>query len=212
MSSSHADRLKGSEERLWRLIEERCAPGADVREIDRRIWDLFGEEWAVMFTDLAGFSRAVAEFGIIHFLQIIHEHHRLLVPILEQHDGLLIKTDGDSLIILFRRIVRALECAAAMQRACLQVNERRRPEEQILLCVGIGYGRLLHVGDIDVWGQELNSAAKLGEDTARAGDVLLTASARNALGADADRFELEAIDTKLVGSESCWRLGWNESR
>lgn len=47
--------LTTSEERLWKLIEERTHPDADVARIDRRIWDLFGEEWSVMFTDLSGF-------------------------------------------------------------------------------------------------------------------------------------------------------------
>jgi hypothetical protein len=55
------------EEKLWRLIELRAQPNADTAAIDRRIWDLFGERWAVMFTDLSGFSRRVAEFGITHF-------------------------------------------------------------------------------------------------------------------------------------------------
>lgn len=57
------DHLKGSATRFWQLIEQRTAPGADVAALDRRIWDLFGEEWAVMFTDLSGFSRHVADFG-----------------------------------------------------------------------------------------------------------------------------------------------------
>ena len=60
-----------SEDRLEKLIEERLKPGADKDMIDQRIWDLFGEEWCVMFTDLSGFSRGVARFGIIHFLQTI---------------------------------------------------------------------------------------------------------------------------------------------
>jgi hypothetical protein len=71
--------LKVSQARLWALIEERCQPGADVAELDRRIGDLFGERWAVMFTDLSGFSRRVAEFGILHFLQVIHEQRKILV-------------------------------------------------------------------------------------------------------------------------------------
>jgi hypothetical protein len=29
----------------------------------------------------------VAAFGIIHFLQVIHEHKRLLLPIVAEHDG-----------------------------------------------------------------------------------------------------------------------------
>ena len=60
-----------SQDRLQKLIEERLHPGADTDRIDARIWDLFGEEWCIMSTDLAGFSRGVARFGIIHFL---HHH------------------------------------------------------------------------------------------------------------------------------------------
>ena len=65
--------LKCSERRLWDLIAERTRPGVDLKTLDQRIWDLFGETWAVMFTDLSGFSRQVEKFGILHFLQIIHE-------------------------------------------------------------------------------------------------------------------------------------------
>ena len=64
--SNHDDQLKGSEARLWRLIAERAKPSANTHEIDARIWDLFGDDWAIMFTDLSGFSRQVAKFGIIH--------------------------------------------------------------------------------------------------------------------------------------------------
>ena len=88
------DGLKGSSARLWKLVELRTQPGADLEAIDQRIWDLFGEEWSVVFTDLSGFSRQVAKFGITHFLQIIHEQQRLLLPIVEEHDGILIKAEA----------------------------------------------------------------------------------------------------------------------
>jgi len=197
--------LKASQARLWALIEERCQPGADAAEIDQRIWDLFGEDWAIMFTDLSGFSRRVAEFGIIHFLQIIHEQHRILLPIVERHDGLLIKEEGDSLLILFRRVDRALDCAISMQRACRQVNERRKPEEQILLCVGLGYGRILRIADEDAWGREVNSASKLGEDTAKANEILVTAAAHAALGGKGD-VTFESIGASTLGPEENFRV------
>ncbi len=68
--------VKSSAARLWRMIEERAQPGVDTAALDQRIWDLFGEEWAIMFTDLAGFSRQVEAFGILHFLQVIHCRRR----------------------------------------------------------------------------------------------------------------------------------------
>lgn len=198
------DQLGRSAARLWKLIEDRARSGADVEAIDERIWDLFGEEWAVMFTDLAGFSRNVAEFGILHFLQVIWEHRRLLLPIVEEHGGLFVKGDGDSLLLLFRRTRAAADCAVAMQRACAKVNQRRRPEDQILLCVGIGFGRVLRIGDEDVWGREVNAASKLGEDTAKAHEILLTDAARQALG-DAPELAFESIGG-VAGSEQNYRL------
>lgn len=58
---------------LWELVEQRSRRGADVATVDRAIWERFGQRRAIMFTDLAGFSRQVEQFGILHFLHVIHE-------------------------------------------------------------------------------------------------------------------------------------------
>jgi class 3 adenylate cyclase len=166
--------LKGSATRLWKLVEERTKPDADVTAIDQRIWDLFGAEWSVMFTDLSGFSRQVARFGIIHFLQVIFEQERLLSPVVERHDGILIKKEADSFLILFKKPAQALACAVEMQRTTQHVNARRTAEEQIVLCVGLGHGTVLKIGDEDVFGHEVNLASKLGEDIAQGGEILVT--------------------------------------
>lgn len=178
--------IRSSEARLWKLIEERTRPGAEKKAIDRRIWDTFGEEWAVMFTDLAGFSRQTAAFGIIHFLQIIHDKRRLLFPVIEEHDGLLLKAEADSFLVLFRRAESAVRCAIHMQRVCQRESERRVPEEQIPLCVGIGHGRMLRVGEQEVWGAEVNAASKLGEDTAKSHEILVTQAVREATAGMSD--------------------------
>ena len=203
--SGHDEGLKASQSRLWKLIEERCRPGADTAAIDKRIWDLFGEDWAIMFTDLSGFSRRVSEFGVVHFLQVIYEQRKLLLPIVEGFDGLLLKEEGDSFMIMFRTAERAVACGIAMQNACSNVNERRKPEEQILLCLGIGYGRVLRIGDSDVWGREVNGASKLGEDTAKPYEILLTSAARIALG-DASSYGFEDIGAGSFGGDPNYRL------
>lgn len=198
------DLLKGSDARLWDLIELRTKPDADTDAIDRRIWDLFGERWAIMFTDLSGFSRHAAKFGITHFLQIIHEKKKMLLPIVAAHDGILLKVEADSFLLIFRRPDRALQCAIEMQRRCQLTNERRLPEEQIILCLGIGYGDVLRVGDHDVWGREVNAASKLGEDTAGPNEILVTGAAQAEMGAITSvRYEL--IDDKIPGSDVNYR-------
>jgi class 3 adenylate cyclase len=197
--------LKGSEARLWKLIERRMEPGVDTQSVDRRIWDLFGEEWAIVATDLAGFSRRVAEFGIIHFLQVIYEHKKILSPVIESHDGILVKAEADSLLLLFKRPDVALDCAIAMQHACQQLSMRRVPQEQVLLCVGIGVGRVLRVGESDVYGEEVNAASKLGEDTARAGEILVTDAVREKVGDYRPALRFEPIDA-VVGCEQPFRV------
>ncbi len=171
-----------SEERLEKLIAERLRPGADKALIDERIWDLFGETWSIMFTDLSGFSRGVEKFGIIHFLQTIYEAHRLLIPIVDAHDGILLKVEGDSYMIIFRNVHKALSASLAMQRLLFAYNADREDEEKVLLCVGLGYGRVLKIGDTDVFGAEVNAASKLGEDIAGAWEILVTESFREEAG------------------------------
>lgn len=171
-----------SEDRLSRLIAERMAPGANKQRIDERIWDLFGEEWAIVFTDLSGFSRNVEAFGIIHFLQTIYESERILVPIIDDHDGIILKIEGDSMLIIFRNTIKALKAVASMQEACSAYNVGRAEEERVLLCAGVGFGLVLRIGDTDVFGREVNSASKLGEDTAKAGEVLVTQAVVDAAG------------------------------
>ena len=198
--------LKGSEARLWKLIEERTKTGADREAIDSRIWELFGEEWAVLFTDLAGFSRQAETFGIIHFLQIIFEARRLLMPVVADHGGVMVKAEADSFLLLFRRADAALACAIEMQRICQAESASRVADEKILLCLGLGHGRILRIGDHDVWGSEVNAASKLGEDTARAGDILVTGAFRRALSAGQDRLSFDELDAAIPGSADNYRV------
>jgi class 3 adenylate cyclase len=203
--------LKGSESRLWALIEERTRAGADTKRIDQRIWDLFGEEWAIMFTDLSGFSRQVAAFGIIHFLQVIFDKKRLLLPIVAAHDGILIKVEADSFLIIFKRPDAALRCAIEMQHACQKLNQRRVPEEQVLLCLGIGFGRILRIGDADVFGQEVNAASKLGEDTAKSDEILVTEAVRAAC-AEVEGVEFAPLEIPVPGSSTNFRVKYALAR
>lgn len=193
MSLRHRVVQSASEERLYQLVAERVAEGADKAAIDARIWDLFGEEWCVMFTDLSGFSRGVAEFGIIHFLQTIYEAERILVPVVDANDGILLKVEGDSFFVIFRNVDKALAASIEMQRTTRRYNESRDPIEHVLLGVGLGFGRMLRIGDDDVFGNEVNSACILGESVAKSYEILATKAVRDACGADREFEEIEFV-------------------
>jgi adenylate cyclase len=193
-----------SRDRLEKLIAERLKPGADKKDIDNRIWDLFGETWVVMYTDLSGFSRQVAEFGIIHFLQIIHESQRIVVPCIDRYDGIMLKMEGDSLMILFRRPEKAISCAIAIQKGAKNYNVGKPPTEHMLFCIGLGYGHMLRIGDDDVFGAEVNAASKLGEDVAAAWEILVTDQFKEAITDDNYRFE--KIERIPPGAKAAYKL------
>ena len=197
--------VQNSEIRLYDLIAQRVKPNAYKAEIDQRIWDLFGEEWCVMMTDLAGFSRRVAEYGIIHFLQTIYESERLLLPVIEQHEGFLLKTDGDSFLVIFRKPQKALQCAIVMQQTLIPYNKAKLEQEKIHLCVGLGFGKILRVGNAEVFGAEVNAACKLGEDTAKQGETLVTGAFQQAC-ADFAGVTYEKLEDKPVGADSAYKV------
>jgi class 3 adenylate cyclase len=192
-------------DRLEKLIAERLKPGADKERIDRRIWDLFGEDWCIMFTDLSGFSRRVARFGIVHFLQTIYESERLLVPVIEENDGILLKLEGDSFLVIFRNVHKAINASIEMQRTLGDYNKEKDDEEKVLLCVGLGFGPVLRIGDSDVYGAEVNAASKLGEDIAKAHEILVTKAVREQ-ATDIAGISFEEIAEVPPGAEMAFRL------
>jgi class 3 adenylate cyclase len=197
--------ISSSEQRLEMLIKERMKPDADKEVVDKRIWDLFGEKWAVMFTDLSGFSRKVAKFGIIHFLQIIYESERILIPVVDEHDGILLKTEGDSLLIIFRNIEKSVECAVEMQKVLEKYNIDKVEEEKIFLCLGLGYGDMLRIGDSDVFGAEVNAASKLGEDIAGPSEILITEAIKKHIEGKFD-FSFEELKEVPPGAKKAYKL------
>lgn len=169
---------------FWDLVEERAST-TDVeakRAIDEAMWSQFGAKRAIAFTDLAGFTRNLEIHGVPNFLEMILEQQRVLFPIAEKHNGRVVKAEADSLIVVFEDTTAAIRASVAMQRATERHNERRPTQAHLLLCVGIGFGDVLEIGDHDIFGLEVNAASKLGEEIAQAGEILVTHAAKEAAG------------------------------
>lgn len=192
---------------LWRLVAARAEPGADRAAIDAEIRQRFEHAAAVAFTDLVGFSRRTQEFGILHFLGVIHQKRALLWPLVAASGGEILKQEADSWLMVFASADLALATMIEAQRRCAEYNRGVAAEETVELCVGLGYGQLLRIGDHDVWGREVNIASRLGEDTAEGGEILISEAFRQALSADLrDRLVLERLDLADFPGP-CWRVG-----
>jgi class 3 adenylate cyclase len=190
--------------RLIALLEAR-AGSADRQSIDAEIWRSFGEEWYIMATDLSGFSRGVAELGIVPFLQTIHESSRILIPIVEQHGGRLLKMEGDSFLVIFADPNDGVRAAIAMQDAVRRSNDSGR--DAILLGIGLGFGMVLRAADEEVYGNEVNSACVLGETYAKGFDILVTQAVRDAVSGVA----FEAFPHVPPGARGAYRVRYSSS-
>lgn len=104
----------------------------------------------------------------------------MLIPCIDRYDGFLLKADGDSLLVIFRNLRKAIECALAMHRVIKEYDASRDAAEKIRLCTGLGWGRVLRIGDRDVFGAEVNAAAKLSEDAAQTSEIIVSEAVRQA--------------------------------
>jgi class 3 adenylate cyclase len=188
------------------LFDARLRSLLDSRDEDA-VWDAYGETWCIMATDLSGFSRGVAERGIVHYLRIIHESERLLLPVIERHGGKLLKVEGDSLFAIFARANEALHAAIEMQRAARRFNDDKPAPEHVLLGIGLGYGRVLRIAEAEVYGNEVNSACILGETFAKAYEILVTQSVRD----ETDEFTFESFEQVPPGARAAYRVLYSSS-
>ena len=172
-----------SQARLESMLRESLRPGADKNAVYERIWNVFGEEWAVMFTDFAGFTRADLALGTPRSLALVYAAQMLQYGYVEKYDGILARVRADGLLMIFRKPQQAVECAVDIQRAIKQYNAvQKNPEEHLRIYVGIGYGRMLNIGNKEVYGAEVNAAANLmGE--AKAGGMLVTKAVKEKITA-----------------------------
>lgn len=159
-----------------RLIAE-FARLSDVDDIERaraKLWERFGTEGAVFISDMAGFSSTSRKVGVCHFLGMIHRARQILAPVIAANHGKLLKCDADNCYAFFEQTADAIQASFDVNETLFRANEQFGVAEQIYLSVGIDYGRVLLVGDVDFFGDPVNTASKLGEDIAVKAELLVT--------------------------------------
>ena len=96
-------------------------------------------------------------------------------PIVAGHDGRIVKTTGDGLLLEFPSVVVAVECAIAIQRLMGERNAGTAEEKRILYRIGVNLGDVLIEGD-DIVGDGVNIAARL-EGVCEPGRVFISGAA-----------------------------------
>jgi class 3 adenylate cyclase/TolB-like protein/Tfp pilus assembly protein PilF len=126
---------------------------------------------AIMFTDIVGYSSLTQKNERLA-LELLEEHNNLIRPLLEIHNGIEIKTIGDSFMIEFASSLHAVQCAIAIQGTLNGHNASQPEARKILIRIGIHLGDIEHRGG-DVFGDGVNIASRI-EPLAEVGGICLS--------------------------------------
>lgn len=114
---------------------------------------------AIVFTDVVGFSAHMQKDEETTLL-LLKQDFETMRELCTQHEGSVLKTTGDGLLLHFASAVQAVACALAIQRAFAERAKERPADKNLMHRVGI------HLGDVfvdkkDVMGDGVNIAARL---------------------------------------------------
>lgn len=187
---------------LNRLLQHRILHPHEREQIDAEIRHRFAETHAVMVLDSSGFSRKTRMQGIIATLCTIYQMNSIALALFPMYDGQVIKLEADNIFAVFPTVRAAVD-------AGIDLLERLAAIE-MQASIGIGYGELLMLAaenqcGRDMYGHELNLAAKLGEDLADVGELLLTAAAYDMLGPHPGQWDQLELSISRI-SISAYRL------
>jgi adenylate cyclase len=128
---------------------------------------------AILAADVAGYSRLIGadESGTLQALKAIRAE--LIDPTIAAHNGRLVKTTGDGLLIEFSSVVDALRCATEVQAGMTDRNATVPTDKRIEFRIGINMGDIV-VEDGDIFGDGVNVAARL-EALAEPGGICVSA-------------------------------------
>jgi len=128
---------------------------------------------AILAADVAGYSRLIGadEGGTLQALKVIRAE--LIDPTIAAHNGRLVKTTGDGLLIEFSSVVDALRCAAEVQAGMAEHNAAIHADKRVQFRIGINMGDIV-VEDGDIFGDGVNVAARL-EALAEPGGICVSA-------------------------------------
>ncbi len=146
----------------------------------------------VLFADAVEYSRLVLEdeFGALAFMRNCFGEFRRAAGL---HNGTLVKTTGDGVVIEFEDAADALRCAIACQEGLKALNLLRDQRQQARFRIGIHCGEVMHE-DGDIYGHSVNVAARL-QSFARPEGICISRAARDAVG---DRVPVAYRDLGLL--------------
>jgi adenylate cyclase len=120
--------------------------------VERKLTTIFS-------ADAAGYSRLMAEDEHATF-DTLKARRAAMESLIEVHGGRMVNTAGDSILVEFGSVVKAVECAIAIQREMAERNAGLPVDRQMWFRIGINLGDVM-ISEGDLFGDGVNVAARL---------------------------------------------------
>ncbi len=114
---------------------------------------------AIMFTDVKDFSKKMGE-NEIAAMDVLKVHDDMMREVVAKHNGVVIKSLGDSFMVDFSSAVNAVRCAIEAQERFWEYNKGKAEFDRIQIRIGIHLGDVINVGN-DIYGDGVNIAARI---------------------------------------------------
>ena len=165
-----------------------------------------GEEIALLFSDLRGFTTYTARKGDRAAYRLTQLHEGILRERIDEF-GVLVKSLGDGVMAAFETPDDAIRTAVGIQEAIRERN-RESPDDPIDVGIGISSGRPV-MTDIDFIGHAVNMAQRL-SGLAKGGQILVTDRVQElvALGEGLFYVPMGQLNLKGVGAERVAEVAW----
>ena len=120
--------------------------------MDRKLTTIFA-------SDVVGFSKMMG-MDEVNTLKILKERREAIDGIIDEHNGIIFGSAGDSVIAEFSSPIKAAEAAVATQLKMKTMNMDQAEPDQMTFRVGINIGDVM-ISDDNLFGDAVNIAARL---------------------------------------------------
>jgi len=126
----------------------------------------------ILSADVVGYSRLM-QADDLGTLATLKQRRAQIGEISAAHQGRVVNTPGDAILVEFCSAVEAFDAAVEIQDAIDASNEQLGPEKRMVFRVGLDLGDILVEADGSVYGNGVNIAARM-ESLAYPGGIVLS--------------------------------------